>query len=349
MEKKATDEENPTIAKEQAPIPKNGTMRRISQPIRSKEPGDDTTQASDSASSYSTTDSRLPVCLEPPPQIRKPKRKFIRDVKLGGTPRFFALATWKTQNVCARSVYCPPPPKATPVHTLRVLPDEEDQDVIPQNSPYLHDFRKKQGVKVWDGNPYVVLGIMGKHHPIARERLLEVTKPESLFQQMRSGVTHVRPFWRRILSLKHVAGFELYQCNASKGYHNPVELDHQTAVILTELFRDYESGEPDYNDRWLDWIQKEFNHNKSSPADGKYAIKLVLRWSPPKILMYGNAVIGLSLAIGFWYMWGWRSGASSPSDVIAITQTAWTISSFILTAAGVALALLAAMTQFGEV
>jgi hypothetical protein len=113
-----------------------------------------------------------------------------------------------------------------------------------------------------------------------------------------------------------------------------VEVDHETEVILSELFRDYESGEPDYGDRWLDWIQTEFNMHERSPADGKFALKLVLRWSPPKIVLYGNSLILLSLAVGFWYMWGERSAGASPSDIVAITQTAWTISSFILTAAG---------------
>jgi hypothetical protein len=62
-----------------------------------------------------------------------------------------------------------------------------------------------------------------------------------------------------------------------------------------------------------------------------------------------------------------RFPGAGPSDIIGITQTAWTISSFILTAAGgksssvsgdvlwltfcltVAIALLAAITQIGDV
>jgi hypothetical protein len=111
-------------------------------------------------------------------------------------------------------------------------------------------------------------------------------------------------------------------------------VDHQTELILAELFRDYDSGEPDYGDRWLNWIQQEFNMNRENPADGKYALQFVLRWSPSKVVMYGMAAIFLSLLIGFWYMYEQRWTGAEQSDIIAITQTAWTISSFILTAAG---------------
>jgi hypothetical protein len=143
---------------------------------------------------------------------------------------------------------------------------------------------------------------MGMHHPIARERLLEVQKPEGLFKQIRAGARAVRPLYRRIFSLKHISGFSMYKCNSVKGYHIIVEIDHQTEVILSELFRDFQSGEPDYGDRWLNWIQQEFNMSHENPADGKYALELVLRWSPPKVVMYGTVSIIFSFVIGFWYM-----------------------------------------------
>jgi hypothetical protein len=273
------------------------------------------------------TRSITPLRLEPPPQIRKPKRRPFNSLEFPEV--IFGPAHWQHRNICARSQYCPVPSPATPVHTLRAFPEIGSEDAPPSYS-----FRRHHPSKGYDGNPYVVVGIMGIHHPIARERLLEVTKPETLFRRIRAGSRAVRPLYRRIFSLKHVGGFSMYQCNSVKGYHTIIEIDHQTEVILTELFRDYESGEPDYGDRWLNWIQQEFNMHHENPADGKYALQFVLRWSPPKVVMYGTASIILALIIGFWYMYAQRFPGAGPSDIFAITQTAWTISSFILTAAG---------------
>jgi hypothetical protein len=178
---------------------------------------------------------------------------------------------------------------------------------------------------------------MGQHHPVPRERLLEVTKREGLFKRIRAASRQIRPLYRRLLSFQQIGGFSMYECNSVKGFHNYVEMDRQTELILTELFRDFESGEPDYGDRWLNWIQSEFNLNCENPADGRYALQLVLRWSPGKIVMYGTCSIILAIVLGFWYQFighGIKDPGPSPSDLIAITQTAWTISSFILTLAG---------------
>jgi hypothetical protein len=100
------------------------------------------------------SDPRLqaPMHLEPPPQIRKPKRGFIRDVRLGGLPIFFSSAGWKKHNVCARSMYCPAPPPATPVRTLRILPEDDSDDT--QHIHGVNKRKKKPAVK-WLGNPYV--------------------------------------------------------------------------------------------------------------------------------------------------------------------------------------------------
>jgi hypothetical protein len=144
-----------------------------------------------------------PVRLEPPPQIRKPKRRPFKDIRIGGSVFAFHL---RQHDICARSQYCPAPPPATAVHTLRVLPD-----IDPEHAPHFHGFRQHAPPKSYDGNPYVVVGIMGIHHPIARERLVEVTKREGLFRQIRWGCHAVRPLYRRIFSLKHVAGFSMYE------------------------------------------------------------------------------------------------------------------------------------------
>jgi len=106
--------------------------------------------------------SSSPLRLEPPPQIRKPKRHLFQDIKSGGTPNFLSSSRWKSHNVCARSQYCPVPPPATPVHTLRVLPE-----VGPENAPHFHSRAWRRRVaKEWDGHPYIVVGIMGEAHSV---------------------------------------------------------------------------------------------------------------------------------------------------------------------------------------
>lgn len=106
----------------------------------------------ESPSTGSDSLAQAPMHLEPPPQIRKPKRGFIRNVKLGGMASYFSPGSWKKHNVCARSAYCPPPPPATPVHTLRILPEDD-----PEDAPQVHGVKKKKKkyLAKWDGNPYV--------------------------------------------------------------------------------------------------------------------------------------------------------------------------------------------------
>jgi hypothetical protein len=110
-------------------------------------------------------------------------------------------------------------------------------------------------------------------------------------------------------------------------------MDHQTEQILNNMFEQFQSGEPDYGNRWLDWIQTEFNNGSLNPGEGRYALQLLLRWSPMKVVLWGVAAIIFSLIIGFWYQWRDYPWAG-PSDHVSIVQTAWTISSYILTAAG---------------
>ncbi|KAG7284298.1 hypothetical protein NEMBOFW57_010667 [Staphylotrichum longicolle] len=73
------------------------------------------------------------------------------------------------------------------------------------------------------------------------------------------------------------------------------------------------------------------------------ALSLVIKWSITKIAIYGFTPILLSLAIGFWFQY------SQEGDRVAVVQTAWTISSFIIGASQVILALLAAVTQLGDI
>jgi cytochrome b subunit of formate dehydrogenase len=85
----------------------------------------------------------------------------------------------------------------------------------------------------------------------------------------------------------------------------------------------------DYQDRWMDWIHQNFNNNSTNPEDGKYALQLLLRWSPLKLVIWSSIPIIFSLAIGLWYMISPHPG----EDYVAVVQTAWTIASYIITTA----------------
>jgi hypothetical protein len=271
------------------------------------------------------------LLLDPPPQITKPKRHALSDLKIG-SPSMLTASRWqKRHSTCVRTKFCPRGPPGTfilPSSAPATTSEAENQSHMPNawSSP------AESG---WDNEPYIVVGVMGIHHDIPKERLLTVKKPETLFQQIRKASWTVRPWYRHLFSLKTIAAFGIYECNPVRGYHEQVELDKQTSRILSEMFVDYLSGDPDYGDRWLRWVQKELNQGNLNPADGRYALSLVLKWAPFKVTFYGTASIIFSLVIGFWYQWkGGQFPGAGRSDMVGIVQTAWTISSYILTAAG---------------
>jgi hypothetical protein len=271
--------------------------------------------------------------LDSPPQITKPSRHALTDLKPGSGSSMLTPSHWKKRHyACVRTKFCPRGPPGTfilPSYNITTSTD-------PENKSHMPNAWSSAAEAGWDNqDPYVVVGIMGIHHSIPKEHLLAITKPCTLFQQIRKACRKIRPWYRRLLSLKTVSSFGIYECNPVKGYHQIVETDKQAQLVLSEMYMDYSSGDPDYGDRWLRWVQKELNLGNPNPADGKYALLVVLKWSPFKISVYGIASIILSLIIGFWYMWvGGKFPGSTTSDQVGITQTAWTISSFILTAAG---------------
>ncbi|KAF2496035.1 hypothetical protein BU16DRAFT_560885 [Lophium mytilinum] len=187
---------------------------------------------------------------------------------------------------------------------------------------------------------YIIVGIMNERTGIPREELGWVHGTGDLFKTIHGLARRLRNLPRRLLSLKRVAGFKVYACHPDAGYHENVEMDHKTEMILQSFYHDYnlKSAKKDYEDRWAKWVHKSFNSCSLDPGDGKLALQLVLRWSPLKITAYVSTPVILSLAIGIWYM-------KHTGDI----QTAWTISSYIVTAAGVLIALLAAVTSLGDV
>lgn len=225
-----------------------------------------------SASNFETVEG---VKFKPPPQIRRPKHDMIQDIRVGGARNFVGIHNWKQRrNACVRTKYCPcglpgalsstTSPATVPTirfYTPDSFDDKEHQreigeEVVPPEM-------------TWDHTPYIVVGVMGINHPVPREVLVKIVKPGSMFKEIRVAERYVRPFLRRLLSLKHTAGFGIYECHATRSSHTPIELDHQTKLILSELYLDYESGEPDYGSRWLHWTQSELNQGTTNPADGR--------------------------------------------------------------------------------
>lgn len=84
--------------------------------------------------------------------------------------------------------------------------------------------------------------------------------------------------------------------------------------MMLEFWRDFQTLDADHGDRWLDWIHENFNNDSTDPLQGRFALQLVVRWSPKKLVVWGVAPILLSLAIGFAYISSHMTGrTSSPS------------------------------------
>jgi len=190
---------------------------------------------------------------------------------------------------------------------------------------------------------YVIVGIMSKEESIPHEILLSL-QSEDLFTQIRKAERRLRGPLRRLLSLKRVGAFGLYKCHPSQDYHSTPDISNETKRCLSEFYRNYRSEKADEFGRWGAWIQTHFNNASDDPEEGTYALQLVLSWSPVKLVLWSSAPILLSLVVGFWYMFRAFPG----EDHVAVVQTAWSIASYIVTAAAFALAIVAAITQIGD-
>lgn len=210
---------------------------------------------------------------------------------------------------------------------------------------------------------HLVVGVMSKKTGETREILMDDIVDERLFEKIRQAVRALRPWWKRALSLKSVQGFTLYRCYPGHEYHEVMELDDKARAVLRELWHDYNRSRWDQAGRWLAWVQQQLNRgdfvtarhlNSGLRADNEttsntnpmtdpppenetnavedprannapcLTLSLVIKWSITKIAIYGFTPILLSLAIGFWFQY------SQEGDRVAVVQTAWTISSFII-------------------
>ncbi|KAH0428607.1 hypothetical protein CcaCcLH18_08873 [Colletotrichum camelliae] len=195
---------------------------------------------------------------------------------------------------------------------------------------------------------YLVVGIRTSDDSAPRERVLRISSDGDMFKQIRNTIGEFRPMYRRLLSLKGVSSFGIYQCFIHSDDHAPRQLDRETQRSLELFFAAFRSGgnKKHGNHRWIQWVHQEFNSASVDPAEGKYTLELKLDWSAPKFVFWGMAPILLSIVIGLWYM---LKPLEEGADYIAVVQTGWTIASYIVTAAAILLGILAAITQFGDV
>ena len=79
----------------------------------------------------------------------------------------------------------------------------------------------------------------------------------------------------------------------------------------------------DVTTTWTKWVQKELNGDNPIMLEGKYSLELIYSWSAVRLSVAVVTPTLFSLIVGLSYM-------IKTGDV----STAWTISSYIVTAAG---------------
>jgi hypothetical protein len=159
----------------------------------------------------------------------------------------------------------------------------------------------------------------------------ESGEPRDILDAIRSAIKRLRPWYLRIFTFKSVAAFDIYECNPELGQHSPVQTSDTTDAALLDLYYDFNAGRRDHDDEWKKWIHRNFNRGDSFPGSRSLALRLVLRWSAKKILLFTFVPILLSLAIGFWFIF---DRGQADEDYATVVQTAWTVASYIVTTAG---------------
>ncbi|KAK5403000.1 hypothetical protein LTR06_010426 [Exophiala xenobiotica] len=201
--------------------------------------------------------------------------------------------------------------------------DSGQPRTIPSGAhPWLHDYY------------YVVVGFMGD----------ESVPKETLRRNPQSAKALEKSVSKSVIA-QEVSGFGIYECDSSKGYHREVELDKETHRALAELWRNFSGNKLDYEGRWLMWIHQHFNNGSKNPEMGRLTLEFKLRWSVYKVVFWGVVPILLSLAVGFWYMFSDHGEV----DDVAVAEAAWVISTYIITTSALLLALLAVITQLGNI
>ncbi|XEV04380.1 hypothetical protein FSHL1_009667 [Fusarium sambucinum] len=192
----------------------------------------------------------------------------------------------------------------------------------------------------WIQPTYVVLGIFPRGALNPKEQIVFIDRPDQFFSKLRWATFRLRGMRGTFLSLKHLAAFRLYKCDANTGKHDHVNLDANGTADLYLLLSTYKSWHiPQHISRaWADWTHRTLNNERLDVLKGEYAIELVLAWSLTRITVVVLVPVLLSLAIGIWL------NAKDWTDLATI-QTAWGTASYIVTAG----ALLAAMLGFLDI
>ena len=108
-------------------------------------------------------------------------------------------------------------------------------------------------------------------------------------------------------------------------------------AVQGSRFHTYPAYTPQDSKEWAEWVYQNFNDNQKYPFRSELSLKLIIRWSPNRMIFAATFPLLLSLAVGFWYMA--LSGAEDG------TSAAWTIASYIVTAGAFLIALLAVLSS----
>jgi hypothetical protein len=118
----------------------------------------------------------------------------------------------------------------------------------------------------------------------------------------------------------------LLQCDISQGSHHQIPLSTQNKNTMASLYHAYRASkhhhDSDTAKEWAVWIEKNLNNNRR-PLEGKYSLEANYSWSTARLTIALLLPITFGLAVGLGYM-------IKTKDVL----TAWTISIYIVTAAG---------------
>ncbi len=306
--------------------------------------------------------------VEPNPAIRTPSPEHIHPLAMEDTTplRFSAPEkwdiewqkhrtwsilglTWADSGECARAGL-----EESPDRSAYEPPSNQGWSVgITQRTTAANCFSSRERIEVTVNSQrlykrgHLVLGIMNKRTGLPRETAIDnidsctdslnsgfkrFRLPRlSFFAAIRKGTRHLRPWWRRVFSLKSVSGFSVYECLPKQSYHVAVEIDDRTKAVLADFYREYVHSRSVPEElaalqgwRWSNWIQETFNRGDAEDGAPCLTLELVLKWSVSKICIYGLTPVVFSLVIGFWFQY------SQTGDQLAVVQTAWTISSYII-------------------
>jgi hypothetical protein len=120
---------------------------------------------------------------------------------------------------------------------------------------------------------------------------------------------------------------DIKQCDISRGAHIKVDLSAQEQSTLSNFGLAYRAShrhyDADVTEAWTKWVHRELNGNSSNLFEGRYSLELIYSWSAIRVSVAVVTPTLFSFVVGLGYM-------VKTGDV----STAWTISSYIVTAAG---------------